>query len=159
MKNGIFYRSLITLFYLSLFSLTGCAAFIELDDRDPGGYDRGYTAAEDDDAPCSGRFCDSENIRSRARENISRNTQDEESGELMVVSDGDVRIRKAVEARDVVVGMNAEQVQASWGEPTLREAAGDGRGGHERWTYGSRYSLNGSRTIIFENGKVAGWSR
>ena len=55
--------------------------------------------------------------------------------------------------------MTRRDVTAAWGEPLQREVAGRGATGNERWTYGTRYSLEGSRTVIFENGRVSGWHR
>ncbi len=65
----------------------------------------------------------------------------------------------AIRNNDIVVGMNRSEVVESWGEPTVREIAGSGRNGHERWMYGSRYSLEGERYLIFESVQVVGWYR
>lgn len=69
------------------------------------------------------------------------------------------RIRRAVENNDIVVGMTAKQVMDSWGAPTVREVAGSGELGHERWRYGSKTSERGERYLIFESGRVVGWHR
>ncbi len=69
------------------------------------------------------------------------------------------RVHLAIRNNDIVVGMSRSQVVKSWGEPAVREVAGSGARGHERWTYGSRFSLEGERYLIFENGEVVGWHR
>ncbi len=145
MKNGIF-----TLIAILAMNLTGCATFLELDGgNDPSEMDRGYTAQDEGD--CSGRFCDnnSEEDDASAAESSRKPAADAATRKM----------QRAIAARDVVLGMTRQQVADSWGEPYVREVAGDGNSGHERWTYGSRYSLSGNRTVIFENGRVAGWHR
>lgn len=69
------------------------------------------------------------------------------------------RITLAIQNNDIVVGMSRSDVVESWGEPSVRELAGSGNNGHERWTYGSRFSLEGERYLIFEGGQVVGWHR
>lgn len=70
-------------------------------------------------------------------------------------------IHRAVEIRDLALGMSMDQVRASWGEPRDVAIAGDPRHGNQRWTYrevASRYfSGSSDRTVFFEDGKVAGW--
>lgn len=149
MKNGIF--ALIALLALNL---GACATFFELDEgADAAEADRGYTAQDEEDDTCSGRFCGSS----------ARHEQDDsEAAESRRAPSSvhDRQAQRAIAARDVVLGMTRQQVAASWGEPYEREVAGNGSSGHERWTYGSRYSLSGGKkTIIFENGRVAGWHR
>lgn len=140
----------------------GCATLLDGDDRSPASaynpaeYDRDYQASERDDASdesaaqkCSGRFCAS-------------STEDpEQAGVRSGMGTGyEVhRTSRAIRSRDVVLGMTRSQVLQSWGEPNMREVAGNGREGHERWRYGSRLSLTGERIVIFENGRVAGWYR
>jgi hypothetical protein len=151
MKNGIFMSKLPILF-LALLSLQGCASFLVLGEsgEDPSEYDRGYTRADSD-----GEGVDSE---ANTEAMIKKRQRGEDSDTSDDLGYEQRRIKQAIEMRDVVLGMTRHQVQASWGSPTQREVAGRGAGGHERWTFGSRYSLNGSRTVIFENGRVAGWS-
>src|SRR3989338_4319245 len=67
------------------------------------------------------------------------------------------RVLAAIEANDVVPGMTRAEVLQSWGEPHVREFAGSGESGHERWTYGSQRSVRGETYLIFEDGRVVGW--
>ncbi|MGZ3694912.1 MAG: hypothetical protein ACXWQO_12095 [Bdellovibrionota bacterium] len=150
MKNGFFRLFCVLAATLAVSQLTGCATLFEEGSADDGlAYDRGYgsTASEDDDSPCTGPYCEAK--RAPAME-----------GELnSPLGYEDRRASRAIESRDVVLGMTRQQVMSSWGEPQQREVAGTNATGHERWTYGSRYSLNGNRVVIFENGRVAGWRR
>ena len=148
MKKG-FFSTLIPLTYSAavMLMLSGCSSFLLLGENaeDPGEYDRGYAKNE------------------AGGEELANNTEtqkarSEEGNPFNEPSYEKSRIRRAIEMRDVVLGMTRQDVLQSWGHPAQREVAGRGGGGHERWVYGSRYSLNGSRTVIFENGKVAGWS-
>ncbi|MBL7715291.1 MAG: hypothetical protein JNL01_07455 [Bdellovibrionales bacterium] len=70
-------------------------------------------------------------------------------------------IQRAVDVRDLAIGMSMEQVRASWGEPRDVAIAGNPDHGNQRWTYrevASRYFGGQSdRTVYFEDGKVAGW--
>lgn len=143
MKNGFFTRWLAIPLSVLALNLGACATLFDFDDdRDPASVDRGYTEQDED---CTGRFCEQD---------------DEDSGTAARgPASIDRRVQHAISARDIVLGMTRQEVEASWGSPNLREVAGNGRGGHERWTYGGRYSLSGSRTVIFENGRVAGWHR
>lgn len=151
MKNGFFTlrflpKKAISLSFLFLLSLQGCSSFLMLSDRDdPNEYDRGFTrdATEEEDD-------------SAVADTSSRQPASEESDELGYEQR---RVKRAIESRDVVLGMTRQQVAESWGTPSEREVAGRGLDGHERWTYGSRFSLKGPRTVIFENGRVAGWSQ
>lgn len=139
-----------TLFLALLFAflcLQGCASFLQLGEPegDPAEYDRGYSrdAEMGEDSTAESQAYDRD---------TSSNTADELSYEQR-------RIKRAIETRDVILGMTRNDVAASWGTPAQREVAGRGNGGHERWTYGSRFSLSGPRTVIFEGGRVAGWSQ
>lgn len=152
MKNGLFSqrKPILTLCFLTiLLGLNGCASFLQMGEAadDPNDYDRGYSRGEPEGTVAD--LVDRAMFRKPA--SVS-DAIDELSGPQK-------RIRDAIDTRDVVIGMSRHDVTESWGLPTQREVAGSGNGGHERWTYGSRYSLNGSRTVIFENGKVAGWNR
>lgn len=148
MKNGIF--CLIALISLNL---GACATFFELDgDGDLASEDRGYTEQDENEDACYSRFCGE-----TAKE--EDDTEAAASRGLASRASPERKIQRAIAARDVVIGMTRQQVSNSWGEPYMREVAGDGNSGHERWTYGSRYSLSGSKTVIFENGRVAGWNR
>ncbi len=151
MKNGLFSSLLLSTCLLVVTSgLHGCASFLELSEygSDSEEYDRGYVAAgseEDDDA---------ESVSPVVRRSPASNYRDNEP------TNEQRRIQRAIEMRDVVLGMSPRDVVESWGQPAQREVAGrNGQGGHERWTYGSRYSLNSPRTVIFEKGRVSGWNR
>jgi hypothetical protein len=147
MKNGFFKSAYLPLLMAALLYLPGCASFLQIGDHgdDPAEYDRGYDA-------------DSEYDEEESNTEATANA-DEESDTSDELVYGKRRVKRAIAARDVVLGMTRKEVSDSWGQPTQREVAGRGDGGHERWTYGSRYSLSGSRTVIFENGRVAGWSQ
>ncbi|HEY8278999.1 MAG TPA: hypothetical protein VIH99_05210 [Bdellovibrionota bacterium] len=127
-------------------SLPGCASFLELGhgEDDPAEYDRGYNTdeAEEDQAA---------NTEANGDRDLASSAFDDTNYEQR-------RIKRAIEMRDVVLGMSRHEVAESWGQPAQREVAGRSGGGHERWIYGSRFSLSGPRTVIFENGRVAGWS-
>ncbi len=146
MKNGIFKTLTGLVLGLALVQLSGCATWFDLGDEDAADYDRGY-AAGTEDSECTGRFCDTE-TESDAEYRRPAGKEEKLS-----------HVRRAIETRDVILGMSRQEVLQSWGEPVQREVAGNGSGGHERWTYGSRYSFDGSRTVIFEEGRVAGWRR
>lgn len=149
MKNGLFKLPLAFLF-IAFLSLSSCATLLEFTETDdPADYDRGYATEEEDDSNCVGRYCN------------QANAEGAESGrrELASLSEPERRLQRAIESRDVVLGMTRRDVTAAWGEPLQREVAGRGATGNERWTYGTRYSLEGSRTVIFENGRVSGWHR
>jgi hypothetical protein len=119
---------------------TGCASFLEFDDgRDVASVDRGYQEEEQ----CDTEDCTPHRVVSAEG----------------VVDPEQVRIKDALAARDVVLGMSRDQVLRSWGAPAVREVAGRRNDGHERWHYGTQYSLQGERIVIFENGRVAGWYR
>lgn len=147
MKKGFFrFLGALVIAFASV-SLHGCASLFEMGaEDDASAYDRGYQASNSDE--CEGKYCDTE-------------THAEEADDVAVREPASVngKVRRAIETRDVVLGMTRQDVLSSWGEPSQREVAGRNGSGHERWVYGSRYSLSGSRTIIFEGGKVAGWQR
>lgn len=149
MKNVLFKLMFLFAACLAVTQFSGCATLFEEGTEDDGlAYDRGYgQTSENDDSPCTGAYCEAR--RAPAME-----------GELSSpLGYEDRRASRAIESRDVVLGMTRQQVMSSWGEPQQREVAGTNSTGHERWTYGSRYSLNGNRVVIFENGRVAGWRR
>ncbi len=132
--------------FFTFFCLQGCASFLQVgaNGEDPADYDRGYSRedAADEEANTAAKA---------GNEEAASDTSNELSYEQR-------RIKRAIEMRDVVLGMNRHDVTESWGTPAQRQVAGHGTGGHERWIYGSRYSLSSPRTVIFENGRVAGWS-
>jgi hypothetical protein len=149
MKDGIFTTLRMFTLAIGLLAFQGCATFWELSGETyEEELDRGYRVAADEETDeCSGRFCHTE---TESRSLASDDGEYDGEGR---------RVRTAIEARDVILGMTRQQVMESWGEPQQREVAGSGGAGHERWTYGTRYSLGSSRVVIFENGKVAGWHR
>lgn len=60
------------------------------------------------------------------------------------------RIKKAINDGKVSLGMNSNQVIASWGQPkTINRSVGRW-GVHEQWVYVGAY-------IYFENEKVTAW--
>lgn len=71
------------------------------------------------------------------------------------------RILQARAERDLVLGMRRQDVKASWGTPSSVETAGAHRAGSERWVYhtglASRWGLNSTRVVYFEDGEVVGW--
>lgn len=145
MKKGFFKAPI--LLFLTALCLPGCATFLQLTNRDaedPAEFDRGY----DPDPSAEDEASDTETT--------AVHDEDDRSGELGYTQR---RVKRAIAARDVVLGMTRKEVSDSWGRPTQREVAGKGEGGHERWTYGSRFSLTAPRTVIFENGRVAGWGQ
>jgi len=147
MKNGFFKSPSLLILSLAFLSLPGCASFLQFGDHgeDPAEFDRGYDNG-----------ADAEDSDTETMSNSSREEGSDTSNELEY---GKRRVKRAIASRDVVLGMTRREVSESWGSPTQKEVAGRGNGGHERWTYGSRFSLSGSRTLIFENGRVAGWSQ
>jgi hypothetical protein len=153
MKNSLSKPLLCALTLMSVTGLVGCAGLMGGEDTGRGpssDYDRGYeppTTDESVPADCSGRFCDKQDGHHLPR--AGHTTAENE----------DQRAQDAIHARDVVIGMTRSQVMASWGEPSVRDVAGNGSDGHERWHYGSRASLSGERIVIFEEGRVAGWYR
>jgi hypothetical protein len=146
MKKGFFNSPSLPVLFLAFLCLPGCASFLQFGDHgeDPAEFDRGYEADADSEDVVS--------EKSAANERDNGNVSDE-------LEYGKRRVQRAIASRDVVLGMTRREVSNSWGTPTQREVAGKGTGGHERWTYGTRFSLSGSRTVIFENGRVAGWSQ
>ncbi len=141
MKKSVSKSLLCLLAAASVNGLAACATLMgeETSSRGPASeYDRGYEPTENTTAP-------------EEAHGVPRMRP--------TASNEDSRTEDAVHARDVVIGMTRSQVMASWGEPYARDIAGDGSGGHERWHYGSRASLNGERIVIFEEGRVAGWYR
>lgn len=146
MKKGFFKSTSLSILLLAFLCLPGCASFLQFGDHgeDPAEYDRGYDSEADAESSVEEKVAVSEREESNASDELSY---------------GKRRVKRAIASRDVVLGMTRREVSDSWGTPTQREVAGRGDGGHERWTYGTRFSLSGSRTVIFENGRVAGWSQ
>lgn len=137
-----------TLFLVIFISTAGCAGFIVFGDEtnDDLEYDRGYRSSYTENNEIEDEI---PTLRAKNNPYLDGINGDEKAS----------RSKIAIQARDVILGMTQQEVVQSWGEPSQIEVAGRGERGHERWTYGSRISLNGSRIIIFEDGKVAGWYR
>lgn len=70
-------------------------------------------------------------------------------------------IEAARNTRDIIMGMNTQDVQAAWGSPTDIEWAGDPKHGNSRWIYrqglSQGWGTGSNRVIYFESGQVAGW--
>ena len=156
MKNGLFKPLSALTLGLCLLQLSGCASLLDFGMEEDVAYDRGYIDELRDGAQsCQGQDCDTE----AESEDDRAPASDVGNYQVDVGDDTDSRVHRAIKTRDIILGMTRQDVMQSWGEPSQREVAGRGVSGHERWTYGSRYSLENSRTIIFENGRVAGWHR
>lgn len=69
---------------------------------------------------------------------------------------------EVVESQDIAVGMPAEYVRRSWGEPSHIESSGNPIYKNERWQYLKQVSTpqgykQEKRSVYFEGGRVAGW--
>lgn len=67
-----------------------------------------------------------------------------------------------IEKGDLAKNMTMKAVEQSWGEPEMKEVAGDQLYGNERWLYKKLVSTGDGykqerRVIYFEAGRVAGW--
>jgi hypothetical protein len=67
-----------------------------------------------------------------------------------------------VESQDIAVGMPAEYVKKSWGEPVNIEVSGNPIYRNERWQYNKQVSTpqgykQEKRYVYFEGGRVVGW--
>ena len=67
-----------------------------------------------------------------------------------------------VESQDIALGMPAEYVRRSWGEPTHIEVSGNSIYKNERWQYLKQVSTpqgykQERRYVYFEGGRVVGW--
>lgn len=67
-----------------------------------------------------------------------------------------------IENNDIAKGMSMSAVQQSWGEPELKETAGNPMYGHQAWHYRKMVSTDSgyseqTRIIYFESGRVSGW--
>ena len=72
------------------------------------------------------------------------------------------QVAALIEKNDISKGMSMEAVKQSWGEPDLREAAGNSMYNHQAWHYRKLVSTGDGykeekRVIFFESGRVAGW--
>ena len=69
---------------------------------------------------------------------------------------------EVVESADIAMGMPAEYVKKSWGEPDNIETSGNPIYRNERWQYNKQVSTpqgykNEKRLVYFEGGRVVGW--
>jgi hypothetical protein len=69
--------------------------------------------------------------------------------------------REALHARDLLLGMEMQDVRRAWGTPGEVQYAGETDGGNERWLYftspSTRWGLRQARVVYFEGGRVSGW--
>lgn len=63
-------------------------------------------------------------------------------------------VKEAVKTGNVFAGMNAEQVIASWGEPSRRNVTGGMYGHSEQWVYGPGVDAT---YLYFEEGRLTTW--
>ncbi len=139
--------------WLLVGGLSGCASLFDMgsDETSSADYDRGYSVGADSEEEDDGYDRGS---------SVAKSMDGDESSYGRRPAASRTRHSRAIQSRDVVIGMTRGQVLQSWGEPSMRESAGRGTDGHERWTYRSRVTLGGGeRVVIFENGRVAGWYR
>ncbi|OQW47221.1 MAG: hypothetical protein A4S09_15625 [Proteobacteria bacterium SG_bin7] len=73
-------------------------------------------------------------------------------------------IQDLINNNDICLGMTRQAVQESWGEPDVKEVAGDPMYGNERWKYSTSVSTeNGfnqeTRYVFFDGGLVSGWEK
>lgn len=69
---------------------------------------------------------------------------------------------EVVEAQDIALGMPADYVKKSWGEPSNIETSGNPIYKNERWKYIKQVSTpqgyrQETRLLYFEGGRVTGW--
>lgn len=83
-------------------------------------------------------------------------------GLASVAKDLNGDVANLIEDNDISVGMTKQAVRESWGDPDLKEIAGNEVYGNVRWRY-SKYVSSESgyqretRYVYFENGVVSGW--
>lgn len=73
-------------------------------------------------------------------------------------------IQDLINNNDICLGMTRQAVQESWGEPDVKEVAGNPMYGNERWKYSTSVSTeNGfnqeTRFVFFDGGLVSGWEK
>ena len=73
-------------------------------------------------------------------------------------------IAAIIKNSDIALGMTANEVEQSWGEPTHIEYAGNPVYQNERWSYTKEISTKRgyhkeTRLVYFEYGRVAGWEK
>lgn len=70
----------------------------------------------------------------------------------------------AIENQDIILGMTPTHVMESWGDPDVKEFAGNADRGNERWKYSKFIPQSDGfekevRVIYFEHGRVVGWEK
>jgi hypothetical protein len=73
-------------------------------------------------------------------------------------------IQDIINNSDICLGMTRQAVHESWGEPDLKEVAGDQMYGNERWKYSTTVSTESgfnqeTRYVYFDGGLVSGWEK
>ncbi len=73
-----------------------------------------------------------------------------------------VDMEELVEAKDIAIGMPAQLVKKSWGDPDSVEVSGNPQFKNERWKYNKFISSNEGykaekKIVYFEGGRVVGW--
>ncbi len=94
------------------------------------------------------RDAENEAAVKQAREAAKKARQD-----FIAREDVSQRIRDAVATREVVIGMTAEQVKLSWGEPRSVTSTVTTRGTSELWFYSNR-----DTTLTFADGILQSWT-
>lgn len=71
------------------------------------------------------------------------------------------RVNEAMAYRELIPGMQMQQVRSVLGEPYDIETAGEPGSGNQRWIYplglSGRFGLGSERTLYFEHGALVGW--
>ena len=73
-------------------------------------------------------------------------------------------VASLIEQNDIAMGMPAQAVKESWGDPMSVEYAGRPESGNERWRYIEYVSTQEGyqeeqRVLYFENGRLVGWEK
>ncbi len=73
-------------------------------------------------------------------------------------------VQDIINNNDICLGMTRQGVQESWGEPDIKEVAGDPMYGNERWKYTTSVSTENGfnqevRYVYFDGGLVSGWEK
>ena len=75
-------------------------------------------------------------------------------GHYNIAASSHVNVSEAIENSEIVVGMNKQDVTASWGRPSRVDVAGNPGLENERWTFFYQGKL---KHVYFESGLVQGW--
>jgi hypothetical protein len=68
------------------------------------------------------------------------------------------RVKAAIVARSLLVGMTREEATASWGKPDKVNASGGAYGSREQWIYRERGRASSDIYVYFEGEKLTSWS-